>query len=504
MEVEDIPAGALEEIASVLTITDHATGAPVPWAPNGEQRKMWRMGQKHRFVYALKPRQIGISTSQLLKDLIFTVHNAQRGVPVNTWLVWDTDSKARDKQEVIMDFARQLRFEFIKRDNQLLFPTRGTDKYSVIEAFTAGGKRAGAGLSTHRIHISELPAWQDAAGTFTSLMQCLNQSGRAEVETTMLLGSVLSKRLWYGCPENGWDQCFFSVEDHDEYKRPASEFRPNHPDLPLDFLTEEMGFSCRETMAFIQWAYTALCDGDIHALLREYPNTPENAFASADGRWVRKSPEVLPSTGHRVGEHMLEVFVPPEETSGQCTIAIDTAGGLGKDRSAIAVMDRKDSRLCATFVDEWVTVEGLVQVARAAQALYTHRGDAEHPRLASTRVPIAIIEDNGIGQATVQEAARAGLVFRAVHQKAGTTYSCLLKARLAVEAGTCLGPLELTEECDSLSVDRGKFRGHKDLLVCIGLCLQDIYATRFQPPREVEAGDVFKADLRTKRRWSKF
>ena len=123
MEVEDIPAGALEEIASVLTITDHATGAPVPWVPNSEQKKMWRAGQEHRFVYALKPRQIGISTSQLLKDLIFTVHNAQRGVPVNTWIVWDTDAKARDKQETIMDFCRQLRFEFIKRDNQLLFPT---------------------------------------------------------------------------------------------------------------------------------------------------------------------------------------------------------------------------------------------------------------------------------------------------------------------------------------------------------------------------------------------
>lgn len=506
MEVEDIPAGALEEIASVLTITDHATGAPVPWVPNSEQKKMWRAGQEHRFVYALKPRQIGISTSQLLKDLIFTVHNAQRGVPVNTWIVWDTDAKARDKQETIMDFCRQLRFEFIKRDNQLLFPTRGTDKYSVIEAFTAGGKRAGAGLSTHRIHISELPAWQDGAGTFTSLMQCLNQSGKAEIETTMLLGSSLSKRLWYGCPGNGWEQVFFGVEDHDEYKLPISQFQPDHLDLPREFLVGEMGFTCEETMAFIQWAFTALCDGDIHALLREYPNTPESAFASADGRWVRKSPPVLPSVGHRVGEHTLEIFIPPEETSGQCIIAVDTAGGLGKDRSAIAVMDRKDGRLCATFVDEWATVEDLVAVAKAAQDLYTRQDEPEFAvqRSPAPRIPLAIIEDNGIGLATVQEAVKRGLIYRAVHQKAGSTYNCLLKARLAVEGESVMGPLALTEECDELSVDKGKFRGHKDLLVCIGLCLQDIGDTRFQAPREVEPTNVFRADLKKRARWSKY
>ncbi|MCJ2511964.1 MAG: V-type ATP synthase subunit D [Candidatus Thermoplasmatota archaeon] len=64
----------------------------------------------------------------------------------------------------------------------------------------------------------------EAAEAFEDLVEDIVIA--AEIETTMLLGSSLSKRLWYGCPGNGWEQVFFGVEDHDEYKLPVAQFQP--------------------------------------------------------------------------------------------------------------------------------------------------------------------------------------------------------------------------------------------------------------------------------------
>ena len=202
-------AEELEEFSRHLDIVDHRTGARTKWPVNVEQRHLWQEGEGHNFLYALKPRQIGISTSESLKDLVFTVINAANGNSVETWLVWDTDTKVRSKIEVIQDFARQLRIPFRRRDNALLFDTAGGGRDSAIHGVTAGGNRVGAGMTAHRLHMSELPAWQRASDSYNSLRQSLVLEGQAVIETTMLLGQELPKRLWYD-PRNEWRQVFLA------------------------------------------------------------------------------------------------------------------------------------------------------------------------------------------------------------------------------------------------------------------------------------------------------
>jgi len=499
-------AKALERLAGALQITDHATGLLTKWKPNTEQTRLWEEGSKYRLNYALKPRQIGISTSECLKDLAFVCSNAAAGTPVDCWIVFDTEAKGLSKLELCQNFAKQLHRDCIRRDNQLLFPTAGTDTYSKISAMTAGGKRTGAGLSCHRLHMSELPAWQDAAGAFTAIMSCLNRAGHGVIETTILLGQEISKRLWTSSPSNGWNSVFFSVEEHLEYRRPKELFEPNHPELPEEKL-RNIGFQNIETMAFIQYAYKNLVDEDFLALGREYPVNAAQCFAAAEGRWIRNTPPTVPHTGHKVGEHTLRIFIPPEETSGQCVIGLDTAGGLGQDRSAIAVLDRKTRKLCASFVDEWITIEKLIAVAIEAQKLYTRHEKNEYPTMQDPppKEPLLIIEANGIGHASIQQyMSQYGGNFRKLTQSEGTTYACMLQSKIWVERGVIVGPWELVEEADQCHTENQKFKGRKDLLVSIGMALQNINEIPFQERKDPEPKNVFRPQLKSASRWSSY
>jgi hypothetical protein len=354
--------------------------------------------------------------------------------------------------------------------------------------------------------MSELPAWQDASGAFTAIMSCLNQSGQAVIETTMILGQEIAKRLWTNSPANAWKTCFFSVEDHAEYKRPAELFQPDHPDLPEDRL-RDIGFTNIETMAFIQHAYVNLVDEDFLALGREYPMTSAQCFAAAEGRWIRITPKTLPSTGYKVGEHTLRIFVPPEETSGQCVIGLDTAGGLGQDRSAIAVIDRKTRKLCASFVDEWITIEKLISVAIETQKLYTRIEKNEYPTLKDPppREPLLLIEANGIGHASIQQyMSQYGGNFRKVTQREGTTYACLLQSKIWVERGVVMGPYELCQEADECHTENQKFKGKKDLLVSIGMALQQINEQPYSEPKAPKPMNVFRPRIKSAQRWSNY
>lgn len=482
----------LETVARCLKITQHEGGHQALWEPNDEQRTLWNATWASPLVYALKPRQIGISTSELLADYLFAKLNADEGNPVEVWLVWDTDEKAQSKLEVIEAFDAQLREQdpewgpaIRRKDNQLLIPTKGAKTNTKIIALTAGGKRVGAGNTCHRLHASELPAWRDASSTWNSLVQSIIIGGRGVIETTMLLGQELPRRLWYG--DNDWRNVFFDVESHAEYRMDPAGFNPADPDLPLSKM-EELGFTRRDTMAFIQWAFRNKCDGDFAALGREYPQTAEQAFASAQGRWVRVTPPQAPSQGFRVGQHAVRIFHAPPRTSGQVSIWVDTAGGMGRDASAIAVLDKKDQRLVASFVDNEATTDELALVAAAVQRYYTRPEPPTMARYedAAPRVPPLRIETNGIGRATYQAAVKLGAEVTDISQHGSdggsSTYRLLLKAKRAIEAGVVYGPPELQDECDSLHTKDGKFYGRKDLLVCIGGALEEIEDNPYRAP----------------------
>lgn len=202
----------------------------------------------------------------------------------------------------------------------------------------------------------------------------------------------------------------------------------------------------------------------------------EGEFIRFEGAWYKLQPPVRP---YSITSSGLKVFRDPHNCSSQICIGVDTAGGLGRDRSAIAAIDKQDGALIASWVSATATINQMVEIVLEAGRLYTK----EHPsilppyvRAAVPSRPVVLVEVDGIGRAAWQQLALRdnSLPMVQLNTKDATRYSGLLAAKRAVEAGTLGGPEELADEARELFVENGKFKGPKDLSMAIGFCLNHI------------------------------
>ncbi len=204
-------------------------------------------------------------------------------------------------------------------------------------------------------------------------------------------------------------------------------------------------------------------------------------FVKFEGGWFRVRPAILPHTM----EGDIRIFKEIHQTSGQLVMGIDTAGGVDLDASAIALIDKRDSSLVASWVSAKATVD---EIREKASKLY-HKYTITRPPVyvgftkpGETTTPLILVETNGIGRATYQALTHAGIPCSQVTTKEDTRYSGLLCVKRAVETGIIEGPPELAREADLLVVVDGKFEGPKDLSMAIGFCLNHISLSPYVPP----------------------
>jgi hypothetical protein len=487
-----------ELVARQLMITNHETRAQFKWVPTIEQIVHWEAVHRFTKVYNLKGRQIFMSTAQCLYDLLFAVINTALGNRVEVWLVWDSEDKVHEKVDDIADWLRQLGIphKYNEGDHKIFLPRVDKNgkklKATVIRGLTAGGKRAGSGLSASLVHMSETPYWADADKTWHSLKPCWGKGqGRAVLETTMAAGSKLCRTLWD--EKNEWKKIFFPISMHESYKLDPSDCRypeeialdpldkhPLEPDVKK-WLKEE-GFTDERTMAFMQHELRGMASNKLETL-REYPETPEHCFNLATGRFIKHRPVVTDCAfldfEVRGSSFEFEIRRWPEDTSGQCAISVDTCGIAGRSRHAIVVVDRLDGQICASWVSSDAGPNELAELIYEVQKLYTcypKDVDGYAPWLEEHRdVPVAIIEANGVGDATLKLCNDLGVYVYEFWQKDRTREIGLDLVREAIEGGHLFGPDELAEECDELHVvqkdeQRKKFKGLKDLLMALANC----------------------------------
>lgn len=394
--------------------------------------------------------------------------NDRAGNKVRTALVWDTHSKLMSKIELMGAFADQLHLRCKVNSTQIRFPGG-----SLIEALTAGGRRAGASQSYQRFHLSELPHWQNAQKSMNSLRPALSLNGRIIVETTMAVGQDLPISLWK--KDNGFKKIFFSVEEHNEYIHdPKNDPKKLRPDT-INWLREE-GFTVPEVMVFLQDQLDSV--GDPIEVLREFPRTDIHCFAFSSGRWIRVTPEIL---NHET-KGQLRLYRQPAQCSPDLLIGVDTSGAVGRDNSAIAVIDKKDGALVACWTDNETTSDRMTDIVKMAWEFY--------------RRPPVLVEIDGIGRSAYQDCVRKGVPAIEVHTSKSSRYSGLLAVRNGVESGVLKGPAQLAHEAEHLFTERGVFTGPKDLCMAIGFCLNYMQTSPYQVKAHQRDPNVF--DLKTK------
>lgn len=472
MSLPQLDADDLCTLAEQMVITSHTGGARSPWRPNAEQRRYWSASERHRFVFVAKPRQIGITTGVDFEDVVWTAAADAAQNTVRTAVVVDTWDKALERIKSQADFAKQIQIEHSAMHDRIVFPNG-----SEIVAFSAAGSRVGASLSVQRYHLTELPYWERPGEAFGSLMQSLSLGGRCVIETTMTVRDPFARDLWRA--RNEFHKLFLPVELHDEYRHDQDELSDDEWTM-----CQREGFSRKDAAAWWMWALVNKCGGDMLTLMREYPQREEHMFQADAARFIRTTPPVMPcsathSTHGMDGEtYITEIWRDAQEGSGQYLIGVDTAAGKERDRSVVVVVDKKDGRLCAAMVSDKIAADDLARVALDLQRRYETTGPGGETHRAN-----ALIEDNGIGEATCQAGARLGLNFGRITTTEESRYQTLIASKRAVESGVARGPKVLAEECDELHRDEhGRFKGRKDLLMAYGFCALRITQDGFKPP----------------------
>lgn len=484
-----LPAVAVETVARHLTITDHVTGTMIPWAPNPEQRRLWKRLERGGWLFAGKPRRIGITTATQLEDMLFCQVNDRAGQRVRAGLFTDAEAKLKEHEVQARLWVQQAPDLFHGVDvnsDRVLWPGG-----SVLEFHTGGGKSAGRGGGYHRIHLTELPFWPTETA-YHALLPSMTMQCQVIIETTIDIAAPcgpLVRSIWDN-PKNHFNEApdnklFFSVEDHPDYVADPSRIT----DEQWAWCQEE-GFTKREAASWwLTDCLPNLCADDLHRLYREFPQTEAHMLSGASGLWFKKRAAVAE---HRhivdIEGSPLFVFRELAQTSRQLVIGVDVAAGKGGDASAIAVLDKRDASLVACLKDNTMLTTTLARATKIVSDLYT----TVHPSLAPgilaapqpTR-PDVEVETNGVGAGPMQYMRELGIEARDVHvADASVIYDCLLRVKAEVEAGRMAGPQDLAAETGVIYRDpiTGKFKGAKDLSVAIGHALRRINMAPYKEP----------------------
>ncbi len=439
-------AQKLKKLATLCAVTDQRTGKMVDFELLEEQWKIVEMVCQHQNTIFLKGRQIGCSTVICFLDAVFAILHPGAKIAV----VADTEQKCHSLVDRVRDFLVGLEVDLLISNRSKIRLRNGSEIHSVTANASKGQEqsKAGRSMSFQMLHLSEIAFWPDQ-DAFKALTASAGLSAPIVIESTSSGPGDLLWSLWNN--QNTFEKVFFPVQDHKTYRMDASA-------LTAEKLAEgeELGFTDKEAMS---WFFRVLEDrfsGDLIAALREYPQKPEHAFQSAEGRWIKLTPPVLQHTEVRG----LNIYRPRSD-SRRYSIGVDTSGGLGKDYSTIAVLDKTDGSLSATYCDNQATIDELTDVVRSAYELY----GADY----------VCIETNGIGQATSQSCRDKGVPVKEFKTTDASRYTGLLLTKQAVEKNGLAGPEELALECDDLHIDkRERFAGRKDLCMAIGFCLDDI------------------------------
>ena len=451
-------AEKMKKLASLCRITDQVTGKPTPFTVFEEQAKILEAASESKNILILKSRQIGCSQICCFLDAVYTILHP--GVKVA--VVADTEQKVHGLLDRVREVYRDLEVP-LRISNRSKIVTREGSEVHAVTANAAKGQsesKAGRSMSFQMLHLSELAFWPDQ-DAFGALSSSAGLSAPILIESTSSGPGDLMWRLW--TERNDFHKLFFSVEDHTAYRK-----EPSLSDIEWGEM-QDLGFTRRDSACWFNDILKNRFQGHLVRALREYPQRPEHAFMSAEGRWIDITPPVL---AHKTMQG-IKVF-KPKAVGEEYVIGVDTSGGLGRDASAIAVLQKSDLSLAASWTDADATIDTLADFIRAAYQIY---GGS------------VVIESNGIGLATVQAARARGVPVIEAKTSQARQYQGLLAVKRRVEDGSLSGPSELAEECDSLHINRHeKFDGKKDLCMAIGFSLLFIDKSPMAPETASDPG----------------
>ena len=360
--VEDT-SGAADYIALRLN--------PVQRAIDAAEAKMLRAGGRAR-IYVLKARRPGVTTHQQAKALHLIWSRKGAGAVTLAHTKEDTDTIFEITRRAIdlfppellpeMGDAQTREVHFLRRDSRFW-----TD--------TAGRARPATGVDLLRFHGSEFAHWDNPTGVLSASGPSLELPGSVIVlETTGGAFDSDAHTLWREAVKgaNGYVPLFY----------PWWECRPDYY-LPLEARDElgtlapdEQDLVTRRGLSLeqIKWRRQKIAQYGRGYFLREYVEDPETCWLTTGDltfdfdtleTLLRRAPEPLRTDLNGA----LEVYAEWDGVE-QVILGVDTAEGVGGDRSAFVARTFPAGRQLAAYASSRITPEAFADLLNATGRQY--------------------------------------------------------------------------------------------------------------------------------------
>lgn len=334
------------------------------WHPEQQRFDRDRIG----WDIILKPRQIGISTLELARDLQYA--RTHRGVQV---LVVVHDGAAKTQLfSTIKLMAESLEKLGLIPKPQYSTKTELTwaDNKSTVRIVEAGNtdetaKKRGRSGTVHRLHATEVAFWNAAGETMTALLSAVPQDGEVVIESTPNgVGGLFHSLVTEAARgDSRFKLHFYRWFEHPEYRTPIRpgfrSHRPTKEEAVWEERLREEG--CDDEQ--LQWWRDKISDlrsaGGVDKVLQENPVTIESAFRTSGKRWI--PPEVTDRLSAQEPAEKKALWTPSYRVLGTLRIyelpkaghsyiaGADVSEGIGKDASACTVIDWRFGHTAATF-----------------------------------------------------------------------------------------------------------------------------------------------------------
>ena len=350
----------------------------------------WNQAQK-QFIRSrtgkdiiLKPRQIGFTTMELIRDIFYALSNPGSTVMI----VGQNEATPKQLLSTIKEILSRLD-DMGKNLGTQLVPERKSDNVKeisfsnnskiIVEASKKsdhGATSTGRGLTIDRLHCTEVAFWFLANETMTSLMNASEYADEIVIESTAN-GATGYFYEFYNRVKNNeagskWKHHFYPWYEQNEYKEKFSgPIEKNAYDAtPRDSYEETLINDHKISKEQLRWWRQKISSSakGIVEVLQEYPIDEASCFRlkqdtfldQEDFEYLEKSyiqPQIKRPFNIHPKEELLIWQAPTEHK--KYIIGADTAYGRGDnhDSSCFYVIEKESGHICARYSSNSVSPE---------------------------------------------------------------------------------------------------------------------------------------------------
>lgn len=366
----------------------------------------------------LKPRQVGLTTWELARDVwYFLTRRGARVVVVCQSMADDAAIKElADKLRVMFESLRSAGVQIPGLDastTQWLIPTRDASlKIIGAGASAASAKKKGRSGTIHRLHVTELAFFEHADDTLNALLECVPGP---EYGTEVVLESTANGAAgWFyeayqdaKAKRSSFRSHFFHWLEQAEYSLPLEPGEHISPETERERAVLKTG----ATPAQLKWYRKKVADKKSQDLVdQEYPLDEDTCWLIA-GRlffdrertkqlYAEAVDPILQQEVGKDGSHGVLRIWKHRQDGRRYVVIVDPSEGVGGDPGAAVVLDRGSGEHVATLHGQFTTWEMARLAAEIGRSYWGVRSDgARDPAL-------LVVERNNHGHAVLQGLAR--------------------------------------------------------------------------------------------------